>query len=179
MTESAFDGGALLATVDRVRYWRVEWIVADEGDGRWPSWYCDANEWPTTTIGRLTAKDAEIADLRRRIADLEAQLTEHAAAYTSVATAVIAVVEPEAEPAAPRSTGHAGASGRVVCPNCGKKVWPAQIDTHRCTPPPALAFGDWRCKTCQTDRFSPSIGDPSVCIHCAGAHQNGHAAGVA
>jgi len=174
MTDSSFAGGALLASVDDVRYWRVEWIVADEGDGRWPSWYCDANEWPTTPIGRLVTKDAEIAELRRRIADLEAQLTAHAAAYTSVATAAIAV----AAPAAPRSTGHAGASGRVVCLTCGKKVWPAQLGTHRCTPAPApaLAFGDWRCRECQTDLFSPSVGDPAVCIRCVKRLQNGHAA---
>lgn len=42
------------------------------------------------------------------------------------------------------------------------------------TPPP-LVHGSWRCRVCESDVFAPTKDDPSVCLRCAKARQNGHA----
>lgn len=176
-------GGMHVAMVDGAAYYRVDWIVQDVSDGRWPQYYCDAAEWPTTPIGKQAALHQEIAQLQARIADLEAQIAAHAA--------LIAVAD--AAPARPKRSG--GIAGRVVCPTCGKKLWPNMLEAHTrkahrqhapAEPPPAaietappappLAFGTWRCAICESDVFAASKHDPAICLRCVKAKQNGHAA---
>lgn len=198
------DGATLLATVDGIDYYQVAWVVRQATDGAGPSYYCTPDAWPATAAGKLATKDQEIRELRAKVALLEQRLSA-APVPPTVAAAATGMSTPE------KRAG--GANGRVVCPACGKKLWPAALATHLCTPaeepptetdpldlaaqlapvrpparekdvqlppatPPPLIYDGWRCAVCQSDVYAPTAADPTVCIRCAKARQNGHAAEV-
>lgn len=61
-----------LATVDDETYLHVAMIVRQRADGA-IGYYCPPDAWPTSPAARLAARDAELAQLRARIAALEAE----------------------------------------------------------------------------------------------------------
>lgn len=159
--------GDLLARVDDVDY-RAVHVVLAWADEDVPSFYCRAADWLTTPAARLAEKDRAIAHLVSRVADLEARLTEQAAAHLSGDT------EPSPDPG--------------PCPDCGESGWKSarSLQMHRQRAHQGmvakkrttvhLADDDpgWRCaaRGC-TGAFTRSLTDPDFCSHHAVRQTNG------
>jgi len=185
------DGATEIAIVGEHQYLAVSWVMRREPGGQL-DYYAPLDYWPTTPAAQLATRDATIADLAARIAELEELLAERAVAVPVPAQAVIVkkqrpgVGVPEAD-----------RPQRAQCPHCHIRPWPNALSHHIATAhpeqvaatiklpaPPAPAEspviiidGDptWRCAECQSATFTRSLTDPARCMRCAPhAATNGH-----
>lgn len=170
--------GEALATVDGVTYQAVRLVFAcDENEA--PALYCALDDWPASHAARIAAKDRELAEL----ATINEQLAAKVLELTQRLNALD--VRPKEAPApkqAPWQSG--GAEKRIVCPDCGKHIWPDLFEKHKAEKhPPApdqpirLVADDqgWHCKVkgC-SGAFARSVLKPDFCTHHAkDAHLNG------
>jgi hypothetical protein len=177
------DGAALIATVDDARYLRVDWIMREQLGGR-PEYYCPASVWETTPAARLAEKDAEIAALRSRVAELEQQ-RRGPTVPPSIARAATGM---------PAVTDHRPAKVPCDVPSCTAMLDPRGLGIHKKkmhgiagltsgrrkgASRPAQAQDGWRCADCDTDAFAQDLHDPARCIRCAKRlRANGHEVAV-
>lgn len=137
-------------------YYQVEYVFHQATDGGITP-YCAVADWPTSLAAQLTAKNAEIAALKERLAALEAPQTPSV---------------PATEPS------------RVPCALCGELFKPRGMNIHYrkvhpdATPdaPPARIITTaiqivdddptWHCAECSGNAFARSLKDPTRCTRC-------------
>jgi hypothetical protein len=196
---SPADGAEILAVVDDYQYLAVRWVMRRRA-GEQLDYYCPLSTWMTTPAGQLAVRDATIACLRTRVAELEAIL----AGRDEEALAAPAT---DPQPAPPTTAERKLPAGRVQCPHCSRQPWANKLGDHltRDHPeqlalaapapveepaaieeeqePPAVATpivlddSTWRCRLCQGNAFAPGLRDITICMRCEAstpAATNGH-----
>lgn len=175
--------GQKLARLDGTDYLAVHLVLAWESGGV-PSVYCAYQNWPTSPIARLAAKEEEIAELAA-ILDKWAQETtvqtqRAEAALTRVAELEMQLAERQEPPPAD-----------LICPDCGKGGWRSAkaLQMHRQrthqgmvamphAPAQPLQFVEdlgWRCaaKGC-AGAHARDLHDPAFCtLHAQRQITNG------
>lgn len=168
--------GQLLATLDGTDYLACHLVLAWPRDGV-PSLYCAHAAWPQTTVARLAAKEAEIAELA---AGLERYATE-AVAQTRRAEAAerrvkalesqLATVPPESpvqNQAAQLAQQAAYLAGDpIVCPDCDKGGWASAraLQMHRQRVHQGMVAAGGKAQ-----QFVEELGWHCAAKGCAGAH---------
>lgn len=157
-----------LGTIAGCAYYEVRQIVRDDGHTR--EIIGRASDWP------IISRDARIAALEQRIAELEA-------AAVRPAPAIVPIDPPPPD------------DGLAPCdwPGCADRVKPRGLGAHKrrkhgalvpptAGDPPALPpivhiESPWRCATCASTTHTQSLSDPTRCMRCAAdklTQTNGH-----
>lgn len=183
MTELFGSASVLLTRIDDTDYLAVRAVYAVKGSEP-PALYCLESEWEAMPMAR-------IADLHRKVAELESQLA-------AVLEARPAAREPQAPDATPAQNqarqfqAQAAYIGGDVapCPDCGKGDWKSAraLQMHRQRAHQGMIAGKaqpqqfveelgWRCaaKGC-TGAHARDLHDPAFCTLHATRSTNGHAA---
>lgn len=143
-----------LASIAGADYYEVRQILRVSGEER--AIVGRASDWP------IISRDARIAELERRVAELEAERA--------------AQIPPAGMPKGEyRPPSDGGRNKRIECAICNALIWPKLFDDHMArhtridvpvaTDPPEPEPPAWVCAECgATDRRS--VAEPSICKAC-------------